>query len=97
MYVIFSEEKEITMIAIKAIIITKISINFMVISTKFGSKTKLKQNYIEQIPEEIKFCHENRYHVQPRALRNGNGRFVFQVNEIEEIQNFVQLVDVVFC
>ena len=44
MYVIFSEEKEITMIAIKAIIITKISINFMVISTKFGSKTKLNQN-----------------------------------------------------
>ena len=85
------------MIAIKAIIITTISINFIVNSTKFGSKTKLNQNYTEQIPEEIKICQENRYHVQPRALRNGNGRFVFEVNGTEEIQNFVQLVEVVMC
>ena len=35
--------------------------------------------------------------MQPRALRNGNGRFVFQVNETEEVQIFVQLVEVVMC
>ena len=46
-------KKEITMIAIKAIIITTISINFMVNSTKFGSTTKFYQN-IEQIPEQNK-------------------------------------------
>ena len=80
------------MIAIKAIIITTISINFIVNSTKFGSKTKLNQNYTEEISEEIKFCQENRYHVQPRAHRNGNGRFAFQVNETEEVKNFVQQV-----
>ena len=74
-----------------------VSINFIVNSTKLGSKTKLNQNYTEQIPEEIKFCQENRYHVQPRALRNRNRRFVFQVNETEEVQNFVQLVEVVMC
>ena len=50
------------MIAIKAIIIKTISINLLVNSTKFGYKTKLNQN-LEQIPEEIKFCQENRYHV----------------------------------
>ena len=85
------------MIAITAIIITTISINFIVNSTKFGSKTKLNQNYTEQIPEEIKFCQESRVYLNPHAIRNGNGRFVFQVNEIEEIKNFVQLVEVVFC
>ena len=84
------------MIAIKAIIITTISINFIVNSTKFGSTTKLNQN-IEQIPEEVKFCQESRVYLNPHAIRNGNGRFVFQVNEIEEIKNFVQLVEVVFC
>ena len=41
-------KKGITMIATKAIIITTISINFIVNSTKFGSKTKLNQN-LEQI------------------------------------------------
>ena len=84
------------MIAIKAIIITTISINFIVNSTKFGSTTKLNQN-IEQIPEEIKFCQESRVYLNPHGIRNGNGRFVFQVNQIMEIKNFVQLVEVVFC
>ena len=37
-------KKGITMISIKAIIITTITINFIVNSTKFGSKTKLNQN-----------------------------------------------------
>ena len=37
-------EKWIKMISIKAIIITTITINFIVNSTKFGSKTKLNQN-----------------------------------------------------
>ena len=47
--------------------------------------------------EEIKFCPENRYHVQPRAFSHGTGRFVFEVNGTEEIQHFVQLVEIVMC
>ena len=47
--------------------------------------------------EEIKFCQENRYQIHPRALRHGNGRFLFEVNGTEKINYFVQLVEVIMC
>ena len=47
--------------------------------------------------EDVKLCLTFSYNFYPRAARNKDGRFVFLVNGIEKVGDFVQKVKVVMC
>jgi hypothetical protein len=47
--------------------------------------------------EDVKLCQTHTYRVQPRAAKNRDGKFVFVVNGMKEVGDFVQLVEVTEC